>query len=259
MMTKAVVGLVWLVGAALGLPMASAADPPMGLRVIISGGFAAAYQDLLPEFEQSTGIKVETSSGASEGAGPKTIRYELAHGAKADLVILSGEGLETLIQDGRILPGSKVGLATAPLAAAVRVGQSVPDIGTAAAFRRAVIAAGHVVMPGSTSGLFVRDKVLPKLELPQTVAFDLVDRGADVVEALRSGKADLAIGPTSELANQPGIKTVGELPGDLQLVQTFTAAVTSDAEHPELAERLIAFLSSDRASASLRKAGMKRP
>ena len=259
MMTKAVVAAVCLIGGALALASPAAAASPPVVRVIISGGFAAAYQDVLPEFERSTGIKVQTGSGASEGVGPKTIRYQLAHGAKADLVILSGEGLATLVQDGRIREGSQAGLATAPLAAAVRAGEAAPDVGTDAAFRQAVIASGHVVMPGSTSGLFIRDKVLPKLDLPQTVTFDLVDRGADVLEALRSGKANLAIGPTSELANAPGVQTVGELPGDLQLVQTFTAAVTRDAEQPALAARLIAFLLSDRTSAALGKAGMKRP
>ncbi len=38
-----------------------------------------------------------------------------------------------------------------------------------------------------------------------------------------------------------------------------TAAVTRDAEQPALAARLIAFLLSDRTSAALGKAGMKRP
>ena len=257
MRAKAVATTVWLVCAALAT--AAAADPAPSLRVILSGGFAAAYREVLPAFEQSTGIKVETGSGASEGVGPNTIRYQLAHGAKADLVILSGEGLATLIHDGRIRQGSAVGLATAPLAAAVRSDEAAPDVGTDASFRQAVIASGRVVMPGSTSGLYVRDQVLPKLGLPQTVEVDLVERGTDAVEALRSGKANLAIGPTSELANQPGIQTAGELPGDLQLVQTFTAAIPRGAEHPELAARLIAFLSSDEASAALRKSGMKRP
>ena len=94
-----------LLASALSPPSARAASPP-GLKVILSGGFSAAYRDLLPEFERSTGITVETGSGASEGVGPQTIRYQLAHGAKADVVILSREGLDKLIEDGRIRPGS---------------------------------------------------------------------------------------------------------------------------------------------------------
>jgi ABC-type molybdate transport system substrate-binding protein len=41
------------------LPSAS----PAQVRVLISGGFSAAYQELLPQFEKSTGITVTTAPG----------------------------------------------------------------------------------------------------------------------------------------------------------------------------------------------------
>ena len=43
------------------------------LNVLISGGFSGAYEQLLPEFERTSGIKVTTGSGASQGTGPQTI------------------------------------------------------------------------------------------------------------------------------------------------------------------------------------------
>ena len=43
------------------------------VQVIISGGFAPAYRELLPEFERTTGITVTTASGASQETGPNTI------------------------------------------------------------------------------------------------------------------------------------------------------------------------------------------
>jgi molybdate transport system substrate-binding protein len=43
--------------ALLAVPAASFAQ----LNVIISGGFAAPYQDILPEFEKTTGITVATA------------------------------------------------------------------------------------------------------------------------------------------------------------------------------------------------------
>lgn len=67
---------------------------------------------MLPGFEESTGIKVVTSSGASEGNWPKTIRCQLAHGATADVAILSREGLNILNEDGQIKQHSDAGLAT---------------------------------------------------------------------------------------------------------------------------------------------------
>ncbi|MGY4158891.1 molybdate transport system substrate-binding protein [Bradyrhizobium sp. USDA 4461] len=226
------------------------------LKVIISGGFAAVYREVLPEFERSTGIKVETGSGASEGIGPKTIRHQLAHGTQADVVILSREGLRALIEDGRIRPGSDAGLATAPLAAAVRTGDRKPDISSDLALRNALIDAGRIVAPSST---IVRDKILPKLNLPDTVRLTLEARGTEAAEALRAGRANCSIGPTSELVQESGIELVGLLPADLQLVQTFTAAIVNDAKAPEAAKRLIDFLSSDsdRLLAAIKRAGME--
>ena len=74
------------------------------VKVIISGGFSTAYRQILPEFEESTGIKVTTGSGASQGEGPLTIASQLEHGEPFDVVVLSREGLEGLKAAGRILP-----------------------------------------------------------------------------------------------------------------------------------------------------------
>ncbi|MCC8938813.1 substrate-binding domain-containing protein [Bradyrhizobium sp. Arg68] len=235
---------------------ATTADTPKTIKVIISGGFAAVYREVLPEFERSTGIAVETGSGASEGTGPKTIRHQLANGTKADVVILSREGLRTLKDDGWIRAGSEAGLAAAALAAAVRAGSPKPDISDEAGLRNALIDAGQVVAPSSTSGQYFRDKVFPKLNLPDTVTLSFEARGTEAVEALRAGKANLSIGPTSELVQESGIEVVGLLPPNFQLVQTFTAAVVSDSRAPEAARRLIDFLSM---RAAIKRAGMARP
>src|SRR5262245_66350516 len=60
-------------------PVAASAQ----LNVLISGGFSGAYEQLLPEFERTIGIKVTTGSGASQGTGPQTIAAQLARGVPA--------------------------------------------------------------------------------------------------------------------------------------------------------------------------------
>ena len=59
------------------------------VKVIISGGFTAAYRDLLPQFEKETGITVTTTSGGSVGDGPNTIGGQIRRGVAADVVILT--------------------------------------------------------------------------------------------------------------------------------------------------------------------------
>ena len=228
------------------------------LRVIISGGFSLAYHEVLPEFERACGVAVTTLSGASQGTGPKTIKYQLEHGADIDVAIFSMEGLGELVAINRIADGSIQQLATAPLAAAVRQGSPKPDISSVASFKQALLKAKLVVMPGSTSGLFVKDEIFPRLEIADRVSSKVVPRGTDSTALLAAGGADLAIGPVSELVNQPGIDLVGALPEEVQLVQVFAAAMVDTSRRVKQAKRLIEFLASERTDAAIAKSGMER-
>jgi molybdate transport system substrate-binding protein len=125
------------------------------------------------------------------------------------------------------------------------------------AFRAALLRAQLIVMPGSTSGLFIKEEVLPKLAIADKVSSQIVARGTESTGMLAAGKADLAIGPISELVNQPGVELVGPLPEAVQLVQVFTAAITKTSHRPEEARRLTEFLVSERTTAAIKRAGME--
>src|ERR1700761_5177259 len=109
------------------------------LKVMMSGGFSGAYEQLLPEFERTTGIKVTTGPGAAQGSGPQTIAAQLANGVTADVVILSREGLTELVAAKRIVAGTDVNLAQVPLGVAVRAGATKPDVSTVEAFKQALL------------------------------------------------------------------------------------------------------------------------
>ena len=242
------------------LAMCFAASPGNAmekLTVMISGGFSLAYHQVLPEFERSTGIAVTTLSGASQGTGPKTIKSQLEHGAEVDVVILSREGLDELIAAGRVAKGSEAELASVPLGAAVRQGSAKPDISSVDALKHALLGARLVTLPGSTSGIFMRDEVFPRLGIADKVSSKMVARGTDSTGMVAAGEADLAIGPVSEIVHQPGIELVGALPDEVQLIQVFTAAMVKTAQNPEQAGKLIEFLASDQTKAAIKNAGMQ--
>lgn len=236
--------------------MTLTSDSRPTVTVLISGGFELAYRMAIPDFEQEIGIKIETRSGASQGTGPKTIRYQLDHGAEVDLVILSNEGLHELVSAGLIAEDWAAELASAPLAAAVRTGAPRSDVSSVAALTRTLLDACLVVMPGSTSGLFIQREILPALGVADKVRLKVYPRGTDSAAALAGGEADLALGPISELVNIPGVEPIGVLPDEVQLVQTFSAAVVAGAKNPDLAKRLIAYLQSEKAEAAMRHVGM---
>ncbi len=227
------------------------------LTVIISGGFSVSYQELLPGFEASSGIGVATLSGASQGKGPETIAAQLSRGILADAVILSREGLSELIAAGRIVPASDVDLAQAGLGAAVRSGAARPDIGTVAALKQALLKARVVAVPASTSGIYLTSELFPRLGIAEKINVKIMPRGSQSAALVADGEADIALQPTSELVRAPGLDYLGPLPAELQLVQTFCAAVVQGSREVELATRLIAFLASEGSAAVIRKNGMQ--
>lgn len=227
------------------------------VKVIISGGFSSAYEQLVPEFERASGSKVVTGSGASQGTGPQTIAAQLAGGAAFDVVILSREGLTDLIAAKRIASGTDVDLARVPLGAAVKAGARKPDVSTVEGFKRAATGARLMAVPGSTSGLWLRDELFPKLGIADKVKFKMTPRGSGATAMVAAGEADLAVLPVSEILHAAGVAYAGALPQEIQFDQTFAAAIVSGSGERAAAKRLIQFLTSERAAAVIEKSGME--
>ena len=234
-------------------PVAAAAQ----LNVLISGGFSSAYEQLLPEFERTSGIKVTTGSGASQGTGPQTIAAQLARGVPANVVILSREGLSELIAANRIAAGTEVDLARVPLGVAVRSGSPKPDVGTVEAFKQLLFKAKTVAVPGSTSGIWLTTDLFPRLGIAEKIKVKATARGKDATGMVAAGEADLAVMPVSEIVHAPGVDFAGSLAPEMQFVQTFSAAVVAGSGEIEASKRLIEFLASARASEAIKKSGME--
>jgi molybdate transport system substrate-binding protein len=242
-----------VVAALLMWPLAVSAQ----LKVLISGGFSGPYEQVLPEFERTTGIKVTTGSGSSQGSGPQTIAAQLARGVSADAVILSREGLEELIKAQRIAAGTDVDLARTPLGVAVRAGAAKPDVRTVEAFKQVVLRARVVAVPSSTSGIFLTQDLFPRLGIADKVNVKRTPRGAGATAMVASGEADIAVMPVSEILHAPGVELAGVIAPEIQLNQVFAAAVVAGSKEVAAAKRLIAFLASDAAAGAIRSGGME--
>jgi molybdate transport system substrate-binding protein len=231
------------------------ASVPAQVTVLTSGGFFAAYQELLPQFEKSTGIKVTTERGASQGDGPTTIRAQLRRGLAADVVIMSREGLAELVAEGRIVIGSDVDLASVPLGIGLRAGTPHPDISTVKAFKQTLLGAKSIGIQ-STSAIFLKTRVFTQLGIGAALTDKLSDAGAVEVA---NGRVEVVVLPVSEILPVQGVDFVGAIPADLQFIQVFAAAVVKGAKNPEASKRLIDFLASEKATPTVEKTGMKRP
>ena len=227
------------------------------LNVLISGAFNGAYQRLLPEFERTSGIKVTTGSGASQGTGPQTIGAQLARGVLADVVILSREGLDGLIASNRIAAGTDVDLGRVRLGLAVRAMAAKPDLGTVEAFKQVLLKAKTVAVPGSTSGIWLMTELFPRLGIAEKINVKVTPRGADAAGMVAAGEADLAVMPVSEIVHAPGVDFAGTIAPEIQQIQLLSAAAVAGSKQIEGARRLIEFLASSRASEAIKNSGIE--
>jgi len=250
---RAAHAIVVLAGALLMMPLVASGQ----LKVIISGGFSSPYEQLLPEFERTSGIKVSTGSGASQGSGPQTIAAQLAAGVAADVVILSRRGLSDLMAANRIAAGTDTDLARAPLGIAVRKGAAKPDVSTVEAFKRAMTSARMVAVPASTGGIYLTKDLFPRLGIADRVKVTATPRGTGATAMVAAGEADVAVMPVSEILHAAGVELAGTIPEEIQLNQVFSAAIVAGAQQADAGRRLIEYLTSERAAPAIRQSGME--
>jgi molybdate transport system substrate-binding protein len=227
------------------------------VKVLISGGFSGAYERLLPEFERTSGIKVTTGSGASQGDGPQTIKAQLAKGVPADVVILSREGLSELITAKRIASGTDKDLAKVGLGVAVPAQSPKPDVSTVDAFKQTLLNARLIAMPGSTGGIWLMKSLFPRLGIAEKVKVKLTARGSEATSMVAAKEADLAVLPVSEILHASGVDLAGALPADIQFDQTFSAAIVAGSNEIQNAGRLIEFLASPSAAVAIKSSGLE--
>jgi molybdate transport system substrate-binding protein len=227
------------------------------VHVLISGGFAGAYEKLVPEFLRQSDIEVTTGSGASQGSGPHTIAAQLARGVAADVVILSREGLGELSAANRIAAGTAVDLARVGLGVAVRAGAARPDVGSVEAVSQVLLKARRIAIPGSTSGIWLKDELFPRLGIAEKIDARMTPRGSGAAAMVADGDAGLAVMPVSEILAAPGVDFAGAFPEEIQMMQIFAAAVVAGSPAAAAAKRLIAFLASPRAAETIRRSGME--
>ena len=228
------------------------------IRVLTSGAFTEPHKQLAPEFERGTGHKVLTAYGASMGGASDSIPRRLQRGEPADVVILTGEALEALIKDGRVVPGSRVDLVSSGIGMVVRAGAPKPDIRTAEALKRTLLEAKSIAYSVSASGVYISSELYQRLGIADQVAGKSKwIAGERVAAAVARGDAEIGFQQVSELLPVKGIDYVGLLPPEVQRVTVFSAGIGAAAKEPQAARALIEFYASPAAAPVIVQSGLE--
>jgi molybdate transport system substrate-binding protein len=227
------------------------------IKVYSSIGVRSAAEGLFGQFEKTSGHKLAVTWGTAPMLGKR-----IESGESADVLILSRAGMDGLLKQGKVAPGSDVTLAGSGVAIAVKAGVPKPDISTPEALKQTLLNTKSIAYSepsaGGASGVYfakliermgIAEVMKPKTKFPPAGGFS--------AELLMTGEAELAVQQKPELLHVAGAEIVGMLPGDLNMVTQFAAGIMPQSKNADAPKALIAFLRSPEAKAAFRSRGLE--
>jgi molybdate transport system substrate-binding protein len=242
--------LMIAIAASLLMPsMAQAAE----IKLLASGAIKFAYFELIPQFEKATGHKVTAAWSSTPD-----IQKRIAAGEAADLVILGSSGTQELIKQGKLAAGGRADFAKSGVGVAVRAGAPKPDISSAEAVKKAVVAAKSVAYSAGASGVYLLG-MFQKMGIADDVKSKTatVKPGELVGEVVARGDAELGFQQVSELIPVKGIQYLGPLPPDIQNVTVFAGGIHTGTKEPDAVAALVKFLTAPSAVSTLARHGLE--
>src|SRR6478752_2549715 len=196
------------------------------IRILSTLGLMGAMRSLASAYETATGVRID-----ADFAPTLALLKRLRDGEAADLVILTREGLDEMIGEGRVVSGSAADLARSFVGIAVRAGQAHPDISSEAALRKSLLAARSVAYSRlGASGVYFAQLIARMGIATEVNARAIVVQQGFTAERLVSGEADLAVQQISELKQVDGIEVIGPVPHHLQTPAVFSVGRMVDAK-----------------------------
>ena len=227
------------------------------IKVVTSGGFTAAYMELVPQYESATHNKLSTEFGPSMGTTHNAIPVRLERGEKIDVVIMAAPALDDLIKQGKVRADGRKDLIKSYIGMAVKAGAPKPDISTVDALKKTLLNAKSIAYSDSASGVYLSTELFPKLGILDQIKNKSKKIEADPVGGVvATGEFEIGFQQISELLPVKGIDIVGPLPAGAQKITVFAAGIPTTSTHPEAGKALIQWLASPAAYAAIKKSGV---
>jgi molybdate transport system substrate-binding protein len=227
------------------------------IKLLCAVALHPAIDALIPDFEKSSGHKVTVAYGTAGAVADRVQK-----GEAADLVINSVPMIDRLQAQGKVVAGSRVIIAKVGVGVFVRKGAVKPDISSADAFKRSMLAARSIAYPdpagGGASGIYVAS-LLERLGIaaemkPKTKLFPPTEV---LYASVASGDVEIGFNQISEILAQPTVELAGPLPSAIQNYTQFAPGIVTGSSQTDAGRALVTFLSSPTAQTVLKTKGFE--
>jgi molybdate transport system substrate-binding protein len=219
------------------------------VRVFTARAIATVLEKIGPEFERTTGHKLDVVSGF----GPAFVR-QINAGDPFDVFVSIPATIDAVFKDGKLLADSRTNLVRSGVGVAVRAGAPKPDISSVEAFKQALLNAKSVGylptagVPQLVERLGIAEAIKPKATVPAT---DIVS------ELVAKGELELGVVVITQILTTPGVELVGPLPPAIQSYTVFVGGISANSKAPDAARALLRFLTGPAAVPVIKAQGME--
>jgi molybdate transport system substrate-binding protein len=213
------------------------------VRVLSAGAMQAGLIAAAPAFRQLAGHEINT-----EYAIASELRRRIGSGEAADVLLAPVAVIDELIKSGRLVGEGRLAVGRVGAGVVARNGAPLPDISSAEALKRSLLAAERVVYNRASSGVYI-ETMLKKLGVYDDIAAKLVryDDGTAVMTHLIKGQGrEFGFGGITDilLYRDKGLQLVGPLPEEIQNYTAYAAAMVAATTNRDAAAAFLRFLAS---------------
>ena len=230
------------------------------INVLAGGNMTTILVALTEDFERTSGHRL--SIVYDRGSA---VKARIRAGELVDVVVVIRQELEELLKDGRIEDGSVVNVARSSIGVIVRAGAPKPDMSSADALKRALLAAPSIAYSdparGTSSGVFFANLletlgIATQVRSQSTLAVSERPIGEVIAELVVSGQAAIGVGQVSEMLPVPGVEFVTPLAEELRPSLVVAAGISAGSRAREAAKVFVRYLSSPAALKVIEAKGM---
>ena len=209
------------------------------ISVMSSGSAEPGLDFVAAAFHQKTGhaVKIVYNTGARG-------KQRLQEG-DFDVVIATSNAIERMFRPAGLVENGGSPIGRAGIGITVRPGVAAPDLSSADALKRAVVAADSLLITTETSGMYI-EGILKKMQIYEQVQVKITrSRSApELVDRLIAGSGnEIGVLPINAIRSHKdkGAVLVGPLPEAVQFYREFIAVPTSNSTRKELAREFVSY------------------
>src|SRR5215470_5238622 len=218
------------------------------LKIFASRAIWTVLQEVGPNFERTTGHKLNITTGLSSAFAKR-----ISAGEPFDLMFAPPASLDAYIKDGKLDPDTRTVLVSSDVGVGVRAGAAKPDISTVEAFKQTLLKAKSITYLG-VPGV---PQMLERIGMANAIRSKTLIPDDDIgSELVAKGEVEMVIVVITQILTTPGVDLVGPLPSELRVTTSFGGAVSAGSKAPDAARDLIKFLKSPETVKVIRAQGM---